>query len=90
MSFGSDFIMLLLKVTCVTQFVHLLSGNVDTDLTATFSEKHFPGVNELEENDATLNLLGCRPINIAVLDDAVLLLRRRMTSRQTLTCAPLS
>jgi len=59
---------------CVTMLVICLTGNIHALCSATLGEKFLLGVLVQEDVNEAFNLLGCRPIDLAVLLKALLLL----------------
>jgi len=71
MDFGPLSLMVNLDANGVTMLVILLSGNIDAFFSATLGEKLFLGVFVQEYVNIAFDLLGCRPINLAVLLEAL-------------------
>jgi len=64
----------------VTMLVILLSGNIDALFSATLGEKFFLGVLVQKNVNIAFDFLGCRPINLAILLKALLLLDDHLIS----------
>lgn len=80
MNFGPLSIMVNLEADGVTMLVILLSGNIDAFFSATLGEKFFLGVVVQENVNIAFDFLGCRPINLAVLLEALGLLDDNLIS----------
>jgi len=63
-----------MSANCVTMLVICLAGNIHALFISTLGEKFILGVLVQEDVNKAFNLLGCRPIDLAVLLKALLLL----------------
>ena len=70
--------------------VILLSGNIDAVFGATLAEEIMFGVVVQENVNIAFDFLGCRPINLAVLFEALLLLDDNEVSKADADCEALA